>query len=716
MTNQQLPQNLKKQKKLAKTPVKPKKKEQPTVPSKLKSAKLVLKIERNGSPLASIHVMPAMTLTALRDLLKIDKKMAEEDRFLHEGKYPVSKPDEKSRKVKDTVSAEKVVTIGLPSNSVDKHSFIDKLKNEEPPTDAVNKLIDKLKDDKSLKLSETKLEDLRQELNQSLDGVLAKPTDDVPMPSDPTSLTLDNWKYLINRNQLLSGIDVMNDPPRRAFKPVIEMPSCIPRFLCNDVSEITASMTYSKRAHKFIKSHMDQNTASASYAFVSASVEMAHSTLNSTSTETQTAYTMGAWNLPQVVVNIEPEDVSLTPDFLNAVAAALKLDPGNDPILDKIKNQEKRMPAYKALTKIFEEFGHLWPSEVTLGGQLSLSDTTQVSAKNTEKMVKDSMVAAVSVNVGKFSGSVGHKSADSTDDKTTDVDKQQSKNFSATGGNTLLAQEPGKWVSTVAPFNSWGTIKMAKLVPIYTLLPDDDIRVIESIIDLCDHEILDFKDGQKISLEFAQSLETIMGKQKKDDKTLAVTSLIPNLLHSETAFGETIVRCATDNPIPDIPSFIIEFPVMGQRDIIAFRCAEGQYSGRYLSVDLPFKSWLSESHGFLGIASGTEKHPIPWYALTLTKKAIDSYCMFKVQILNKNVSAPESTQEAKKTTAKFSTLVSLSPCETRPLVGDTPIPRFLCVNQLLKEAGVASDSWFLAARENEFNEYCAFKISSYESA
>lgn len=598
----------------------------------VKAGPNTVRIERNGSSLVSLKVQADETLANLRIELSEKGYMVSNDRFLDQGKYPVDPPHE-DRMVIDLENKEGAIGISRQGTA------IERLRPAKPPEDIVKGLMDKMSKENKLDLSPTKIEDLRKELEHGLIKALPVNFSGVQL-SDPLNLNVEHWTHLIKKNQMLSGLQIKEGAPRRAFKVAFSLPSGVPRFLCWDVSSVTSSMTYSKQVHSWVRSKIDKNEASVSYLFVSASVEMNHTEKTSREDEEQTSYATGEWNFPRVIVNFEPGDLPPTEAFLMALEKAL-----NEPEVDSKDPGERLRPKYFELSKVFEEFGHIMPSEITLGGQLQIVDSQSSNATKAEKYTEDTMKIAVAAKVGALAGSVGHTSSTADDSKSSAVKELQKKNFVTTGGNTLAGQSPEIWVPTVGPYQAWSTINMSGLRPLYELLkaPEDatdkaqkklNIRInktrqsIEKVIQACKPvattTVLGLDKGDVISISFDYSFEKFH-KGDYDDGEKSILEKIPPHLTLSTAGLNLGYNVALFQQKADgFSAFTVEFPL-------------GKEKGNFIALRSNNPTLKQEQQMYLGIRMEPRLPQIngkPFFLLTAISTDCNPYNIFRVKVVD----------------------------------------------------------------------------------
>lgn len=515
------------------------------------------RITKGEQNIKALKLKCSVTLKEVRDILQQSNDMKTDDVFVDDN-YDIPHEEESKKKITDIVSEGNVLRINIKKTWTEK--LKDQLKKGEPLE--VRKAPEGIEHDyKSPEKTLTEEEDVKQKV-AALDAVVHQAE-----IKDPTDLEPEDWTWLINRNQLLSGIDVNRDIPRRAFKNAFISNANKPTFIGWDASEIEVTLTYSARSHSYVLSKFQKNEASASFPFASASFSHSKKERDASLAETRTVYIVAAWNYPRAILKLDASTIKINDQFKRDIEAALDLDnvtdikkvaaksgkklkqgiedlPDPNDGDDKPSVQRDYKKIYRALTEVFNEYGHVYPTEVMLGGQLYLTDKKEVSTTKTEKQVETEISASVSAKIGSFSAGYGHASGKG--EKTTDesVDQYQDVKLTATGGNTLLAnfKDPSYWIATVGDFKNWRVIKLDKVVPIYKLLEKDLQKRIDEVIAKVNPTV--FPYSKPVSLEVDKE---ITPKDRYNLDGLVVATIINDLSQTGKYFQSYVVGNTAQN-------------------------------------------------------------------------------------------------------------------------------------------------------------------------
>ncbi|CAF5061932.1 unnamed protein product, partial [Rotaria sp. Silwood1] len=156
------------------------------------------------------------------------------------------------------------------------------------------------------------------------------------------------------------------------------------------------------------------------------------------------------WDCSRIRVKIDEERFEPTQKFLDETDRILSL-----PL-------EEQYDQFQILHTIY---GHKIATEVILGGQMFHTDLQEKNSSVDESVHKGKLQAAFSLAVTKvpvtfnlgmeIRAGAGGGSLNENRTRNEDDDQKINLTFKATGGNTLLCQDPGKWIATVADYCNW---------------------------------------------------------------------------------------------------------------------------------------------------------------------------------------------------------------------------------------------------------------------
>lgn len=170
-------------------------------------------------------------------------------------------------------------------------------------------------------------------------------------------------------------------------------------------------------------------------------------------------------------IKIREDDITLDDSFVQKIKAVC---------------ESKAAPAKKAndLMNVLDNYGHFVPTDIIVGGRITLTEDTKLTDWSTFESVKTKFDAAaqarfrvkgVPVQVGGGAG-VLHW----TTNNTSVQDQAKAMKLSLTGGDPLLGRgNPTAlgdgWLDSVGPYENWRTFGFGKhsLVPIIDFLPKD---------------------------------------------------------------------------------------------------------------------------------------------------------------------------------------------------------------------------------------------------
>jgi hypothetical protein len=128
----------------------------------------------------------------------------------------------------------------------------------------------------------------------------------------------------------------------------------------------------------------------------------------------------------------------------------------------------------KTLRKLQRDFGQLFCQQLTLGARLLstkfLTQTDEASTAEQKEQFKISVGVSVSTPFG--SGSVKHEQehGQSTASAQSQSNQREENVFEAVGGDTILANNPPAWTTTVGHPENWRVINREGLIPIVEMI------------------------------------------------------------------------------------------------------------------------------------------------------------------------------------------------------------------------------------------------------
>ncbi len=290
-------------------------------------------------------------------------------------------------------------------------------------------------------------------------------------------LSADQWMAdVVGRHTLLAGINIGEEgAPKRAIKTAFEMnqKGSIPRFEDLDRGMVSSSLLYTEQCREYVTFGFSEVTAKASYGFVSASIKRSRKEQTAERQESKTLYTLGHYRFSMIMLTFaqgtEPYEVKPTQEFLYDIDDALKR-----PTLSQ---------QYAKLVEIFDDYGHVFPIQVTLGGQLYIEHSEETTSTEVERQSKSTIEAAVNLKLGKFEANSGFEYASGEQLQQKSREIASKSHFESVGGDTTQLQDPQKWVESLRDHKLWRTIKLDTVVPILEMLDDGRQERIKQVFD-----------------------------------------------------------------------------------------------------------------------------------------------------------------------------------------------------------------------------------------
>ncbi|KAI6764297.1 hypothetical protein HG530_008086 [Fusarium avenaceum] len=235
----------------------------------------------------------------------------------------------------------------------------------------------------------------------------------------------------------------------------------IPRFRVDDDSSVTVVETKTSFEKSMADSSFSETSfqVAASGGFFGVSLGVKVGGAQSSSDDSSS---LKAREESSLVVNYNYPRVTLYWD-----AKSLEV---SEECLDDIKMVED----HDTVNRFNEKYGHIFSKRVQIGGRLSSSEkvtSTQDTSTQTQiRKLKANASASVSSSFFQASASYSNEKQ-SNESKSSDAKSlEKSMAWEATGGDTLLCNNPAQWCSTVSHYENWRIVNQDEVVRLYEFL------------------------------------------------------------------------------------------------------------------------------------------------------------------------------------------------------------------------------------------------------
>lgn len=277
---------------------------------------------------------------------------------------------------------------------------------------------------------------------------------------------------LIDNNNLLSGVVMISGSPVISSRKLIVRPNILNTTIDNSAG-IRTTMVEAEFSNTLMESNYTSVAVKVSTPYVAASVEYSESSsYKSTETE-KTVYSSSCYRFPQGRIDFNRPSsgsgsIVLSTEFTSEINTALA----------KSSLLEKR----EALYNIFNEYGHVFRNQVTIGGALSAHTQETFSRSENEDEVRQDIKVALE---GELKGWGGSASAGHGNSKTT-ITTKQGKNlvtdYIVTGGDYTKIQNTAEWISTTNRPEYWRIIEVTSVIPVVDLLPEQQSSQVKRLL------------------------------------------------------------------------------------------------------------------------------------------------------------------------------------------------------------------------------------------
>ncbi|KAI6791601.1 hypothetical protein KC363_g3337 [Hortaea werneckii] len=244
--------------------------------------------------------------------------------------------------------------------------------------------------------------------------------------------------------------------------------NAIPNFRVNDDSKIDITVCKHELSMSMAKNDFSSQSTEASisggFAGITAGVSAGYASSKSSGheeTSTDATQTMVArYMYPRCDLFLTAGDLEPTPEFAS--------------LLETIRTTK----SIRALRRLQADFGQLFCQQLTLGARLLSTQTMSTRFKGSTDEQKEQFKVSVGVSVSTPYGgaSVKHEQekGSSSETKRSETTSNESNVFEAVGGDTILANNPNAWASTVSSPETWRVINregLSSLVEMVAQMP-----------------------------------------------------------------------------------------------------------------------------------------------------------------------------------------------------------------------------------------------------
>ncbi|KAM0355040.1 hypothetical protein ACHAPU_000890 [Fusarium lateritium] len=247
----------------------------------------------------------------------------------------------------------------------------------------------------------------------------------------------------------------------------------IPRFRVDDDSSVTVFET---------KTSFEKSMANSSFSETSFQVA-AGGGMFGVSVSAQAGASTGATDS---TASVEAKEESSLVVNYNFPRVTLYWDHKSLAVSEECLEDIKAVVDPRTLNEFNEKYGHIFSTRVQLGGRLSSSQkvvtSDNSSVEEQARQLKASASASVSSSFFQASVSASHEKQSKESNSSAKKDFSSSMAWEATGGDTLLCNNPAEWCSTVNLHDNWRIVNQDEVIPLYKFLAKFT-EVGENIID-----------------------------------------------------------------------------------------------------------------------------------------------------------------------------------------------------------------------------------------
>ncbi|PVF99283.1 hypothetical protein CPB86DRAFT_814067 [Serendipita vermifera] len=342
-----------------------------------------------------------------------------------------------------------------------------------------------------------------------------------------------DWYQIIKDKRILHGV-VMgtqgaqdDSGPKPADYPLVDYNADAILHAVTERTTVETHAVSTERNSRYLNAGWAKAAVHVSSPYAAASVEANYRETFSKKSDQKTVYITSAMMLQRARLVLDRKKISLSQPFQAKLAEALS----------KQTDDEKR----QALNQLFDEFGHVFPTKILLGGSYIKGFSQFVRSTAEAKEKEASFSASLTAIAAGVSGGVGKNT---TNERGNNVDNLSEK-LNVVGGDTSLFLKPEEWVQSVQAWRSWVVIRTEEVVSIIDLLNDDDKKEVNRLAPILRFKALrgrwlesinrEFTEGDCKGLRFYKPILTgeeyfWVGQTVDGSKALVVKELVPGAL------------------------------------------------------------------------------------------------------------------------------------------------------------------------------------------
>jgi hypothetical protein len=305
----------------------------------------------------------------------------------------------------------------------------------------------------------------------SIPSEFAPPVDDNTPVVSADELVDWEWIHLALNNNLTYAFDLnkfFKGGAIWARRAAFLWRTPLPRFKVYEAGEMKAQRRNTSQDDLAVRNGIVDASLSGGYAGSTASLKFSHKVNEANERVQQTNY-MSVWFVQWKCYVKMRDSLVLSSEYTSAIDAAL--------------GQSANDAKFSALMKVFDDYGHVAPDLVYLGGSLLFQRSLKYNAIGNKDGITNSLDAAVQYEAKKAKvKAIGTITDESKTELTAEL-LETEVDFVAIGGDTTKYGLPPRWLVTTKSPALWRTIKREGMTPITTYLHPVKHKAVEAVFD-----------------------------------------------------------------------------------------------------------------------------------------------------------------------------------------------------------------------------------------
>lgn len=289
--------------------------------------------------------------------------------------------------------------------------------------------------------------------------------------SDASDFTYADWEKIFFNSNALCGTRMDKTTPQTASGYLLQFNRVPPNFFKpKDDCSIDVYMNDKELDSSFVSSDFFNSGFKLPTSFFRIGINAEYTNTKVETSEARIKYFTCCYSVSRVKIELKSNYFEPTDKFLEAINAALNLKTKDD--------------KYNGLQQVFSDYGHVYSTEIVLGGHLYYRESYKLKTAAEEHEKRLEVSAKVSSAINKLANvRIGGMFSTQEKYKAGSSEQESKVRFQAIGGDTIKSQYPDIWAETVKDPFLWRVIQRDGFEPVIKLLSEEKQEQIRKIFE-----------------------------------------------------------------------------------------------------------------------------------------------------------------------------------------------------------------------------------------